>query len=76
MTGSPEQNSESRVAVVQEGGRWAVEPTVDEGHCLPGTVTRHRMRLRYPAWKEVRRRLGDLQCRVKNVICASRNSWS
>ena len=76
MTESPARNSGSRGAAVQEGGRWADEPTIDEANYLPGTMTRHRMRLRYPAWNAVKRRLGDLQCTLRNVRCASTNSWS
>ena len=70
------RSSRSRVDVVQEGGRWAVGPTSDEAIYLPETATRHQMKLRCPAWNEVRKRLDGLQCRAKNVKCASRNSWS
>ena len=44
MTGSPARNLRSRGGVVQEGGRWAVEPTADEANCLPEIMIRHRTR--------------------------------
>ena len=49
MTGSPAQNSRSRVSVVQEGERWVVEPTIGVVNCLPKTMTRRRMILRFLA---------------------------